>query len=170
MSEPKRTKEPDEGSNHCPCCLKAGDAGGQALQKFKRAHHQINDPIAIRRFEWKDNLAGRGPAQPFVAQGLAREIATQTFKFLPLMGSTRRIGMQAKPLGTDTALGLRYLWTGKAQRGVGRPSACQSVECHMQSSWLSKLTSARTCPGGHLCDLALPSRNPLSASLNKPQA
>lgn len=62
------------------------DEGDQALQKFQRAHHQMSGPIAIRRFELEDDLAGRRAAQPFVAQGLAREIATQTFKFLPLDG------------------------------------------------------------------------------------
>ncbi len=87
------------------------DAGGQALQEFPRAHHQMRGPIAIQRFELEDDLAGQGGAQPFMAQTLAREIATQTFKFLPLTGSTRRISMQAKPLGTATALGLRYIWS-----------------------------------------------------------
>jgi hypothetical protein len=69
----------------------------------------MSGPIAIRRFELGDDLAGRGAGQPFVAQGLAHEIATHTFRSLPLMGSTRRLAMQTKPLGTDTALGLRYL-------------------------------------------------------------
>lgn len=113
------------------------------MQKFQRAHHQMNDPIAIRRFELEDDLTGRGAAQPFVAQGRAREIATQTFKSLPLMRSTIRIDMQAKPLDTDTALGLRYLWTGEAQRGVGGPSACQSVECHIHARF--KAFEANVC-------------------------
>ena len=66
----------------------------------------------------EDDLAGRSTAQAFVAEGGARDIATQAFEFLPLLGATLRVGMQAKPLGPDTALWLRLLLTGKAQRGV----------------------------------------------------
>lgn len=36
------------------------DAGGQALQEFPRAHHQMRGPIAIQRFELEDDLAGQG--------------------------------------------------------------------------------------------------------------
>jgi len=64
----------------------------------------------------EDDLAGRSTAQAFVAEGGARDIAAQTFEGVPLMGAASRIGMQAKPLGTDTALWLRRLLTGKAQR------------------------------------------------------
>ena len=46
------------------------------------------------------------------------DVATQAFEFLPLVGGTRRLGMQAKPLGTDTAFLLRGLMIGLAQRGV----------------------------------------------------
>lgn len=49
-----------------------------------------------------------------MAQGRARDVPTQTFEFLSLLGSTRRLSMQAKPLGTDTALGVR-LGAGYAQ-------------------------------------------------------
>ena len=52
----------------------------------------------------KDDLAGRGTAQAFVAEGRARDVAAQTFEGVPLMGAASRIGMQAKALGTDTAL------------------------------------------------------------------
>jgi hypothetical protein len=60
--------------------------------------------IAVRGFELKDDLAGRGTAQAFVAEGRARDVAAQTFEGVPLMGAASRIGMQAKALGTDTAL------------------------------------------------------------------
>ncbi len=89
----------------------ARNEGGQALEEFQRGHHQMGGTIAIRSFELEDHLPGRGAAQAFVAQGRARDIAAQAFKFLPLLGTTPGIGMQAKPLGTDTALGV-CLWAG----------------------------------------------------------
>ena len=80
------------------------DEGGQALQEFQRGHHEVGGAIAVRGFELEDDLAGRGAAQAFVAQGRARDVATHSFKFLSLMEATIYIGMQAKPLGTDTAI------------------------------------------------------------------
>ncbi len=62
--------------------------------------------------------AGRGTAQPFVAECGARDVVTETFEGVPLMGATPCIRMQAKPMGTDTTLGLRYLWAREAQLGV----------------------------------------------------
>ena len=69
------------------------DEGGQALQEFQRGHHEVGGAIAVRGFELEDDLAGWCTAQAFVAQGRARDVATELFEFLPLMGSTRRIGM-----------------------------------------------------------------------------
>ena len=94
------------------------DEGGQALQEFQWVHHEMSGPIAIRRFELEDDLAGRSTAQAFVAQGGTCDVATQAFKFLPLLGAAICIRMQANPLGTDTAWGLRCLWAREAQRGV----------------------------------------------------
>ncbi len=34
------------------------------------------------------------------------------------MQAAARVGMQAKTLGTDTALGVRHLWSSEAQRRV----------------------------------------------------
>ncbi len=82
----------------------ARDQGGQALQEFQRGHDEMGGAIAIRRFELEDNLTGRGAAQAFVAQGRARDVTAQPFEGVPLMRAAVRIGMQAKPLGTDTAL------------------------------------------------------------------
>ena len=79
------------------------DEGREALEEFQRGHHQMGGPIVIGRFELQDDLAGRGAAQSFVAQGGACNVATQAFEFLALMGGTRRFGMQAKPLGTDSS-------------------------------------------------------------------
>ncbi len=59
--------------------------------------------IAIRGFELKHDLAGRGTAQPFVAEGGTGDVAAEPFEFLSLLGTTPGISMQAKPLGTDTA-------------------------------------------------------------------
>ncbi len=73
--------------------------------------------FSLRRFKLEDDLAGRSTAQAFVAEGGARDIATQPFEFLSLLGAAMGVGMQAKPLGPDTALWLRRLLTGKAQRG-----------------------------------------------------
>ena len=74
--------------------------------------------FSLRRFKLEDDLAGRSTAQAFVAEGGARDIATQAFEFLSLLGATLRVGMQAKPLGTDTTLGLRCLLAGMAQRWI----------------------------------------------------
>ena len=59
--------------------------------------------IAIRGFELKHDLAGRGTAQPFVAEDGTGDVAAEPFEFLSLLGTTPGISMQAKPLGTDTA-------------------------------------------------------------------
>ncbi len=69
------------------------DEGREALQEFQRAHHQMGRAIAVRGFELQHDLTGRGAAQACVAQGRARDVATELFEFLPLMGSTRRVGM-----------------------------------------------------------------------------
>jgi hypothetical protein len=73
------------------------DEGGQALQEFQWVHHEMSGPIAIRRFELEDDLAGRSTAQAFVAQGGTCDVATQAFKFLPLLGAAICIRMQANP-------------------------------------------------------------------------
>ena len=46
------------------------------MQKFQRGHDEMGRAIAIRGFELKDDLAGRGAAQAFVAEGGARDVAT----------------------------------------------------------------------------------------------
>jgi len=68
------------------------DEGRQALQEFQRAHHQMGGAIAVRGFELQHDLAGRGAAQPFVAQGWTGDVATEPFKSLPLMGAAARVG------------------------------------------------------------------------------
>ena len=74
--------------------------------------------IAIRGFELEHDLAGRGTAQPFVAQGWTGNVAAQTFEGVPLLGAAVRVGMQTEPLSTHTALAVRHLLTGQAQRGI----------------------------------------------------
>ena len=86
----------------------------QALQEFQRGHHEMGGAIAIRGFELKHDLAGPGAAEPFVAEGRTRDVATEPFEFLPLLGAAICIGMQAKPLGTDTALWVQRLLAGQA--------------------------------------------------------
>ncbi len=83
------------------------DERRHSLQEFQRGHHEMGGPIPVRGFELEDNLAGLGTAQAFVAQGRARDVAAQPFELLALLGPTAGVGMQAKPLGTDTALGLQ---------------------------------------------------------------
>lgn len=100
----------------------AGDEGGEAFQECQRAHHEMGGAIAVRGFELEDHLAGWGAAQAFVAQGRARDVPTQPFAFLPLMRPTPGAGMQAEPLGTDTARWRWRLVTGQAQ---GRVCPCQ---------------------------------------------
>ncbi len=68
------------------------DECGQALQEFQRGHHQMGGAIAVRGFELEENPAGWGAAQAFVAQGRARDVATQPFEFLPLMGAAPCVG------------------------------------------------------------------------------
>jgi hypothetical protein len=82
---------------------------GQALQKFQRGHDERSGAIAIRSFSLEDDLAGRCAAQAFVAQGGTGDAAIQTFEGVPLLGAATGVSMQAKPLGTHTALGLRHL-------------------------------------------------------------
>ena len=60
----------------------------QALEEFQRGHDEMGGAIAIRGFELEDDLAGPGAAEPFVAQGRARDVPTQAFEFLPLLGAT----------------------------------------------------------------------------------
>ena len=74
--------------------------------------------IAVRRFELEDDLAGWGAAQAFMAQRGARDVATQPFEFLPLLGTTPCLRMQAKPLGTHTALWVWRFLTSEAHCGI----------------------------------------------------
>ena len=60
--------------------------GGQVLQEFQRAHHEMGGAIAVRGFELEDDLAGWGPAQAFVAQGRARDVTTELFEFFRCWG------------------------------------------------------------------------------------
>ena len=42
--------------------------GGEAVQEFQRAHHEMGGAIAIGSLELHHDLAGRGAAHPFVPQ------------------------------------------------------------------------------------------------------
>ena len=64
------------------------DECSQALQEFQWAHHKMGGAIAVRGFELEDDLAGRGATQSCVAEGRARDITTQAFEGVPLMGAT----------------------------------------------------------------------------------
>ncbi len=81
------------------------DESRQALQEFQGRHDDMRGPIAVWGFELKHDLASRGAAQPFVAEGGTGDVATETFEGGPLMGAAGHLGMQAKALATDTALG-----------------------------------------------------------------
>ncbi len=102
------------------------DEGRQALQEFQRGHHQMGGAIPVRGFELQDDLTSPGVAEPFVAEGRTRDVATEAFKFLSLLGTTPGISMQAKPLGTDTALWVQRLLTGQAAGGCG---PCTRNDC-----------------------------------------
>ena len=120
---PMKTNKMESGPGH---------KGGQALQEFQGRHDDMGGPIAIRRFELQDDLAGRGGAQPFVPQGRPSDIATEAFEGRPLMGPAGHVGMQAKALATDTALGWVWpLWVGAGERLIfPRPDfpACSRSE------------------------------------------
>ncbi len=98
------------------------DERGQALEEFQRGHHEMGGAIAIRGFELQDDLAGWCTAQAFVPQGGTRDVATELFEFVSLLGAAMGVGMQAEPLRTHTALGLRHFWIREAQ---GRVFPCQ---------------------------------------------
>ncbi len=66
--------------------------GRQALQEFQRGHDEMGGAIPVRGFELEHNLAGRGAPQAFVAEGGARNVPTQAFEFLPLLGATLCVG------------------------------------------------------------------------------
>lgn len=53
------------------------DEGGQALEEFQRGHHQMGGAIAVRGFELEDDVTGWRAAEAFVAQGGARDVATE---------------------------------------------------------------------------------------------
>ena len=63
-----------------------------ALEEFQRAHREMGGAIAVRGFELQDHLAGRSAAHPFVAQGRVRDVATEAFEGVPLMGAVARVG------------------------------------------------------------------------------
>ena len=95
-----------------------GDEGGHAWQEFQWGHHGMGGAIALGRLALQHDRAGPGTAEPFVAEGRPRDIATELFEFLALMRTTPCPRMEAKPLSTHTALGLRHFWVCMAQRGV----------------------------------------------------
>ena len=68
------------------------DESGQALQELERRHDEMGGPFPIRRFELEDDLAGRRTAQPFVAEGRARDVATATLNGMPWMGTVLCVG------------------------------------------------------------------------------
>ena len=71
---------------------RTGNECRQALEEFQWAHHEMGRAITVRGFELEDDLAGRGTAQAFVAEGRTRDVAAQTFEGVPLMGTASRIG------------------------------------------------------------------------------
>ena len=62
---------------------------GQGFQEFERRHHEMGGAIAIRGCELQHDLTGPGAAEPFVAEGGARDVAAETFEFLSLLGTLR---------------------------------------------------------------------------------
>ena len=81
------------------------DQGGQTLEEFQGRHDDMRGAIAVRGFELQDDVAVWCASQPFVAQGGTGDVATETFESCSLMGAAGHVGMQAKALATDTALG-----------------------------------------------------------------
>ncbi len=80
------------------------DECSQALQEFQWAHPEMGGAIAVRGFELEDDLAGRSMAQSFVSEGGARDVTTQTFEFLPLLGATRCVGSKAEGKNMESQL------------------------------------------------------------------
>ncbi len=67
------------------------DEGREALQEFQRGHDEVGGAIAIRGFELPRRWC---TAQAFVAQGRARDVATQPFEFLSLLGAAAHSVLQ----------------------------------------------------------------------------
>ena len=70
------------------------DERRETLAAFQRGHDEMDGAIAIRGFAWQDDLTGPGAAEPFVPESGAGDVATKLLAFLPLLGRTRRFGMQ----------------------------------------------------------------------------
>ena len=70
----------------------AWNEGRHELQQFQRGHDEMGGAIAVQGFQLDHNLAGRGAAQAFVAEGGVRDVTTQAFEFLLLLGATRCVG------------------------------------------------------------------------------
>ena len=105
------------------------DEGGQALQEFQRGHHKMGGAIAVRGFQLQHDLTGPGEAEPFVAEGRTHDVATEAFEFLSLMGTTPGIGMQTKPLGTDTTLWVQRLLASHNLKVVGsNPALATNIQ------------------------------------------
>ncbi len=53
----------------------------------------MSGAISVRGCELQHDLAGPGAAEPFVAEGRPRDVATQPFEFLSLLGPTAMMYM-----------------------------------------------------------------------------
>lgn len=63
------------------------DQGGQTLQELEGRHDDMGGAIAVRGFEFQEDVTGWCTSQPFVTQGGTGDVATESFEGRALMGS-----------------------------------------------------------------------------------
>ena len=110
----------------------ARDQGGQSLHEFKRRHHHVGGSVSIRALELQDDIACSVTFKSLIGNRRTRDIATQAFELITLIGGAAHAGMQAKAVLADTTLGGRlHLLRGdgfQAQYFLPRPrSECNAV-------------------------------------------
>ena len=54
----------------------------------------MGGPVMVRGFELKHDITSTSAAQPCVAKGRARDVATETFECGALMGAAARVGSE----------------------------------------------------------------------------
>ena len=67
--------------------------GGQALQEFQGRHDDMRGAIAVRGFEFQDDITFWCASQPFVAQGGTGDVSAEAFEGGALMGAAVHAGM-----------------------------------------------------------------------------
>jgi hypothetical protein len=81
---------------------RTGNQRGESLHEFQRRHHDMGRAISIGCLQCEHHLPGPIEYKTFIGDGGAGDVAAEVFEFLPLMGGTAHLGMEAKALLVDT--------------------------------------------------------------------